>query len=135
MWIEMMSADFGAVGPNSTNGVLKSLNVQGKSIRINTTLTGWSMASVMCRACRHTPAPSTAEASYSSVGIDCMPAVNIKNAKGQDLQIATTTIAQNALLPMSQNDDESVTWRSLIKKWLISPLSRWNMKLQVITPA
>ena len=64
-----------------------------------------------------------------------MPAVSIRNANGQERQMATSTIEKNALLPISQNDAWSRTWKLSISTWLIRPLSRWNMKLQVMTPA
>jgi hypothetical protein len=40
-------------------------------ITVNTT-TGWIMGTVIRHSCRHGPAPSTAAASYTSLGIVCM---------------------------------------------------------------
>ena len=47
MWIEMRSAASGADLPNSTNGVLKSLNVHRNSTSTSTWLTGRSDGRVM----------------------------------------------------------------------------------------
>src|SRR3954469_4166053 len=104
MWKLSRSAAGGcAVEPNSTNGVLKSLNVHRNITSTSVTLTGRTIGSVIERHWRNGLAPSTEAASYTSFGTDCRPAMSIRNAKGQVFQIATTTTATKALLPISQN--------------------------------
>ena len=79
----------GGVAPNSTNGVLKSLNVHRNSISSSTMFTGRSDARVMWRTCcqcrrRRRPRPRTPRR-----GMFCIPAISIRNANGQDRQMAT----------------------------------------------
>src|ERR1700742_4131281 len=99
MWIEMTSAGFGADDPNSTNGVVKSLNVHRNSTSTSTWLTGRSDGMVIFLICCQTPAPSIAAASYSSRGMFCRPAISARNANGQDFQTETITSDQKLLLP------------------------------------
>src|SRR5882757_6904538 len=108
MWIEIRSAASGADLPNSTYGVLKSLNVHRNSTSTSTWLTGRSDGSVILRICCQMPAPSMDAASYSSRGLFWRAAISIRNANGQDFQSETTTSAMKLLLPISQNDGWSV---------------------------
>src|SRR5487761_1066035 len=71
MCTEMTSAGLGADAPNSTNGVVKWLNVHRNRTRIRTWLTGRRDDIVIRRICCQMPAPSMAEASYRSRGIPC----------------------------------------------------------------
>ena len=59
----MTSAVCGAALPNSTYGVVKSLNVHRNSTRTSTWLTGRNDGIVTCLICCQTPAPSIAAAS------------------------------------------------------------------------
>src|SRR6478609_12012488 len=135
MWMEIRSAACGADLPNSTNGVLKSLNVHRKSTSTSTRLTGRSEGRVIRRICCQTPAPSSAAASYSSRGMFCRPAVRVRKANGQDFQTETVSSAQKLLSPISQNGLSLVRCSWSCSTWLIRPVSRWNMKDQVITAA
>src|SRR5215475_5786325 len=103
MWIEMTSAAGGAEAPNSTNGVLKSLNVHKNSTSTTTWLMLRSDGIVMSLICRQMPAPSIADASYSSWGMPCSPAMTQSNANGQLRPTETTTSTMKLLLPISQN--------------------------------
>src|ERR1700742_4180828 len=103
MWMEIRSPAGGADLPNSTYGVLKSLNVHRNSTSTSTWLTGRSDGSVIRRICCHMPAPSIAAASYSSLGMFCSPAVRHRKANGHDRHTDTVTSALKLLLPISQN--------------------------------
>src|SRR5258705_1072655 len=109
MCTEMTSAGLGADAPNSTNGVVKSLNVQRNSTRIRTWLTERRDGIVIRRICCQIPAPSIAEASYRSRGMPCSPAITHRNANGQLRQIEMMTRAKKLLCPSSQNDGLLVT--------------------------
>ena len=50
-------------------------------------------------------------------------------------QIATTTSETNALDPINQNGRVLVSPRLSTSTLLTTPVSRWSMKFQVITPA
>jgi hypothetical protein len=67
--------------------------------------------------------------------MDCIPAMIIRKANGQDRHRATIAIEKNALLPMSQNGALPRMCRLLTSTWFTRPLSRCSMKLQVMTPA
>src|SRR5689334_4063167 len=137
MWKLSRSAAGGwAVEPNSTNGVLKSLNVQRNITSTSVTLTGRTIGRVIERHCRKGFAPSTEAASYTSFGTDCRPAMSMRNANGQVFQIATTTTETKAFEPISQNGPVPLnrcSWST--RMWLIAPESRWNMNFQVMMPA
>ncbi len=104
MWIEIRSAACGADLPNSTYGVLKSLNVHRNSTRTSTWLTGRSIGSVIVRHLpperrrRRSRPPRTAPAG-SSAG----PRSGTSNANGQVRQTETTTSVMKLLPPISQN--------------------------------
>src|SRR6266478_1294545 len=74
--------------------MLKSLIVKMNVSRVVTMMMCLRPGSVMCQKRRQEPAPSTEAASYSSPGIDCMPAryETPKNGKPRH-QLATTTAA------------------------------------------
>src|SRR5512133_10816 len=133
MCSESRSAACGGAGTNSTYGVLNSLNVHRKRIRISTPVTGANSGSVIDLHCRHGPAPSTAAASYSSLGMLCIPANVIKNANGHNRHTVVITMLQNALLPSSQNGRPCVRCRSSTNNVFNAPLSRSSMKLHPIT--
>ena len=135
MWTEIRSAASGAALPNSTYGVLKSLNVHRNSTRTSTWLTGRSEGSVMRRICWSMPAPSIAAASYSSLGMFCRPAITMRKANGQPFHTDTTSSATKLLSPISQKDGLSVRPSWSCSTWFTRPLSRWNMNAQVMTAA
>ncbi len=131
----MRLAASGADLPNSTNGVLKSLNVHRNRTSTRTWLTGRSEGSVILRICCQTPAPSRAAASYSSLGMFCRPAMMIRKANGQPFQTETTSSAKKLLSPISQKEEPSVRPSWSCRTWFTRPLSRWNMNAQVMTAA
>lgn len=67
--------------------------------------------------------------------MDCSPAMNIRNAKGHMRHTATTTTERKALSPISQNGAASTRPSCSTRMWLMTPVSRWSMKFQVITAA
>src|SRR5579875_2367574 len=135
MWMEITSAGLGAEEPNSTNGVVKSLNVHRNSTSTSTWLTGRSDRMVIFLICCQIPAPSMAEASYRSGAMPCSPAITHRNANGQLRQIEMMTSAKKLLCPISQNDGRLVMPSTLCRRSFTSPLLYWNMKDQMITEA
>src|SRR5579875_1288753 len=130
MWRLTRSAGDGGALPNSTNGVLKSLKFHRNRTRISTRLAERSDGSVIERNWRQLEAPSTAAASYISVGMFCSAASRIRNANGNQRHTAAATIDQNALLPSSQNGGVCTTCRACTRKAFTTPLSRWRMQHQ-----
>ncbi len=61
--------------------------------------------------------------------------MNMRKAKGHMRQIATTTTETKALSPISQNGASSRIPSWSTRRWLMTPVSRWSMKFQVITAA
>src|SRR5579875_3156053 len=132
MWRLTRSAGEGGASPNSTNGVLKSLKFQRNRTRMSTRFADRSEGSVIERNWRQLEAPSTAAASYISVGMFCSAASRMRNAYGNHRQTAAATIDQNALLPNSQNGGLWARCSSWTSTVLTTPLSRWSMKLQTM---
>ena len=98
MWIEIRSADFGGGAPNSTYGVLKSLNVHRNSTSSSTRLTGRSERQGDVPHLLPDAGAVDGGGLVQLVGMFCIPAISMRNANGQVRQTATTASGQEGVV-------------------------------------